>query len=370
MHVTIRELVPGCILKEDVYKKTSKPIMRKKTVLGKDHLQILQTFLVQSVYVEPKLVDGTTFKPSQVIKEDREDPKQTPGQFDDQDSFMNRYLRAVQRYKKEFLRWQGRMKIEPYAAREIFLPLYEKEPTKQELMDLHHYSSADQYIFHHAVAVSIYSSLLGRKMGMENADIIQLGLAGLLADCGMARISFDIYKKKDSLNREQYEEVKKHPVFSYRMLEEVPGFNKKALLGVLQHHEREDGSGYPLHVTSQKLHPFAKIIGIADVFHAMSAERRYRKKQSPYRVLELLQTDEFGKLDDTCVRDFLELLLDLSPGSVVRLSNGLSARVVESGGAHPTRPVLELQTGERMDLRTQPNIFITEASLDRNEVTM
>ncbi|SDN95802.1 HD-GYP domain-containing protein [Alkalicoccus daliensis] len=362
MHVKLEELVPGCILRRDVYKLSNQPLVRKKTVLQQEHIDILHVFLVYSVHVEPKLVDGSAYKPKSLLKEEKENKIERTSLLEDNDSFTNRYLRAVQKYKKEFSKWQGRLKIEPYTMREIFLPLYEKNPTKRELMELHHFSDKKNYIYYHAVAVSIYSAMLAKKLGYSNADVIQTGLAGLLADAGMARLSFDSFNKKGSLNKDEYEEMKKHPVVSYRMLEEVPGFNKKAMLGVLQHHERQDGSGYPLGVVSGKLHPFARIITIADVFHAMTAERVYREKQSPYRVIELLQIEEYGKLDKKMVNEFIDMVLDLYPGQQVRLNNGVTAEVMEIESSNLTRPVLQTEGNEEIILKNHPQLYITEVS--------
>lgn len=362
MHVKIEELLPGCILMRDVFKLANKPLVRKKTVLQQEHIEIMQIFLVHSVHVEPKLVDGTAFKPKNQMKEEREEKIERTSLLEDNDSFTNRYLRAVQKFKKEFSKWQGRMKIEPYTMREVFLPLYEKNPTKRELMELHHFSDKKNYIYYHAVAVSIYSAMLAKKLGYPNADVIQVGLAGLLADAGMARLSFDTFNKKGSLNKEEFEEMKKHPVVSYRMLEEVPGFNKKAMLGVLQHHERQDGSGYPLGVVSGKLHPFARIIAIADIFHAMTAERVYREKQSPYRVIELLKIEEYGKLDKKMVNEFIDMVLDLQPGHQVRLNNGVTAGVAHMESSNLTRPVLKTETNEEIILTNHPHLYITEVS--------
>ncbi|QKS69601.1 HD-GYP domain-containing protein [Paenalkalicoccus suaedae] len=359
MHVTISELVPGCILSKDVYVKANKPLIKRKTVLTPEHIHVLSIFLVESVHTEPKLVNGASYRPKAVLEESKEERK-SPSSLSDQDSFLSRYLRAVHLYKKQFAHWQGGTKLDPYAMREIFLPLYEKEVTKEQLMELHHYSDKDNYISYHAVAVGILSSLVGKKIGLSNAEVIQLGLAGLLADCGMARISFNVFNKASALTKSEYEEVKKHPVVSYRMLEEVPGFSKKAMLGVLQHHEREDGSGYPLSIKSNKLHQYGKIIAVVDAYHAMTVERRYRSKQTPYKVIESLLVDEFGKLDHTIVKEFVSMMLPIAIGQRVRLTNGSKGEIIYLNKELPTRPLIRLDSGEQFDLAGSMNIYIEE----------
>ncbi|MFC4736211.1 HD-GYP domain-containing protein [Bacillus daqingensis] len=363
MHVYVEDLVPGCILQQDVMKLTAKPLVPKKTVLQEEHLHILKTFLVESVHTEAKLVDGTAFQPERQLQEKQK--KRGPAKvslLDDNDSFTNRYLRTVQLFKKEFQKWQGRLPIEPYTMRQLFLPLYEKEPTNRELLELYHFSDKTNYIYYHAVAVGVYSAMLGRWLGYEKADVIQVGLAGMLADCGMSRLSYDPFQKKGSLNKDEFDELKKHPVLSYRMLEKVPGFNKKAMLGVLQHHERLDGSGYPLGVSKTKIHAFARINAIADTFHAMTAERLYRAKMSPYHVLEQLAAGEFPGLDPAMTACFTGQLAVLTVGQSVQLNNESSAEVLYVRPENPLRPVVRLESGQELDLASHANLYIVEAS--------
>ncbi|CAM3806243.1 HD-GYP domain-containing protein [Alkalicoccus chagannorensis] len=366
MHVKLQELTPGCILKRDVFKMSNQPLMRRKTVLNREHIHILQTFLVQSVEVEPTLVDGSTFQPSETLKSSgREKPNKA--NLERTDSFTSMYLKSVQKYKKHFQKWTGHMKVDPYPLREILLPLLDQNATSEELLELRHYSDKANYVYYHAVAVGVYAAHLGREAGMDKADVIQLGLSGMLADAGMSRLSFDPFSREGRLREEEYEEMKKHPIWSYRMIENVPGFNKKTLLGVLQHHEREDGSGYPLQVTKAKLHPFAAMVAVADVFHAMTAERKFRNKQSPYRVLEMMHTEEFGKLDAECIRLLLAVLIDLRPGRTVRLNNGMTGTVTTRNEAQPLRPHIQLTGGENLDLRQHENLYIEEASVEGRE---
>lgn len=358
MKVKREYLIPGCMVSENIYKRSNTPIMRKKTVLTSDSLKILKIFMVESVHVESQLVNGEPFKPKEILSDENcSNVKKTEWQ---KTSFINRYLKAVQQYKKLFKDWQGGTKVDAYAVRKIFLPLYELTPGKDELLQLHHYSTKSDYIYHHAVAVSVFSFLIGKLSGFKNGDVIQLGIAGLLSDCGMAKLSYNVFEKKGPLNASEYNEVKKHPVLSYRMLEELPGLSKHALLGVLQHHERGDGSGYPLQVKGDKLHHYAKIIAVADMFHAMTSETQYRSKQSPYKAIYSLMINEFGRLDRDILNKFIQMTVDLSIGRKVRLNNGHTGEVLYQNKHYPVRPVVKLSTGEIVDLAKNPEIIIQE----------
>ncbi|MCR6108759.1 HD-GYP domain-containing protein [Bacillus sp. A301a_S52] len=368
MNVKTQNLIPGCILADDVYKRSNTPLLRKKTVLTEEHLRMLVVFLVERVKVEPTLVNGEAFKPGEGINIEVEEKEPDLKQDipEKEDTFIDYYLRAVQQFKRLFNDWQGGVKVDSFAVRNVFLPLYEQSPTKSDLMQLHHYSTKQDYIYYHSVAVSVFSALLGKRLGLKNGEVIQLGIAGLLADCGMAKLPFNAFERKSSLTAEQYEEVKKHPIIGYRMLEETQGLTKNALIGILQHHEREDGSGYPLREKGSKLHKYAKVIAIADVFHAMTSERFYRSKQSPYKVIDSLKVDQFGKLDHSLLNHLIQLTVDLSIGRKVRLNNGTIGEVLYQNHQHPTRPILKLiDEGEiLLDLLKHPEIVIEEELVD------
>ena len=155
MNTMIQKLVAGCILSEDVYKKTNIPIMKKKTVLTEEHIKILKLFLVTDVKVENKLVDGTEF--NKQTKKSSDEDKNSSESLEFTDIFLN----AVQQYKRMFMNWQGGSKVEPNEIRKIVLPLIATPPTKEELINLHHYGVQNDYIYYNAAAVSVLCSAVG-----------------------------------------------------------------------------------------------------------------------------------------------------------------------------------------------------------------
>src|SRR5699024_4779276 len=119
---------------------------------------------------------------------------------------------------------------------------------------------------HHGVSVAILSAYIDKKMGFSKDKCLQHGLSCFLCDISMAKIRPDIRFKTDVLNDAEYQEVKKHPIYSYRMIEQQPTVSHAAKLGILQHHERVDGSGYPLGLKKNKIHRFARIIAVCDIY--------------------------------------------------------------------------------------------------------
>ncbi len=359
MKVQTSQLIEGCILSADVFSLTNFPIVAQKTVLSTNTLEILNAFLIKEVTVEPTLVTGEPFKPVWV-EEEEELNKETKATVPQ--SFTEKYLKAVQGYKKLFKSWQSGMAIDMPAVRALVVPIIEGAiANPRELFTLHHYSTIEDYMYHHAISVAAMSAVLANALNFAKGDYIQIGIAGAMSDCGMAKIPNRIINKKGPLTKEEFEEVKKHPVYSYILLKDIKLLKEDVKKAVYQHHERIDGSGYPNGVKSDYLHPYERIISVADVYHAMTSERNYRSKQSPFKVLESILQDQFGKFDVKVVQALTKIMTNFSSGTKVRLSNNKIGEIVFIEQKYPTRPMVRLdESGEIIQLVNQRGLFIEE----------
>ncbi|WP_340452308.1 HD-GYP domain-containing protein [Peribacillus butanolivorans] len=132
-------------------------------------------------------------------------------------------------------------------------------------------------------------------------------------------------------------------------------------LAILEHHGRLDGTGYPQTIKTKSMHVFSKIIAVADVFHAMTSERLYRKKQSPFKVMEMILHDDFGKFDLAVVKTLLSELANFSIGSKVKLNNGSIAEIVFIDPSSQTRPLVKVVDNEQIiNLGINRELYIEE----------
>jgi HD-GYP domain-containing protein (c-di-GMP phosphodiesterase class II) len=356
MKIQITQLREGCILSADILSLTDKPIIPKKTIIKKQHIKLLQAFLINDLNVESTLVTGKPFRPND-----------TEGTLEDQNeslnmSFSTHYLKAVQEYKEIFRSWQAGSQVDIVKVRKFFIPLLERGvQSPSEIFMLHHYSSKEDYLFHHSVTVGLLSGFLGRKLNYEKGQWIQIAIAGLLSDCGMSKVSPRILEKQTALLPEEFNEIRYHPTHGYKLLQNLPVIREGVKLGVFQHHERIDGSGYPLGITGEKIHPFGKIIAVADVFHAMTSERTYRTKQSPFKVLEMILQDSFGQFDIPVIQALTAGLANFSIGTKVKLSNNQTGEIVFVESKSPTRPMVKLDLNDEfIQLSSRRDLFIEE----------
>jgi len=355
MRVKISELQEGCILTEDVMSLTNRPIIPSKTILTQELIQYLKAFLISEVTVQRTLVNGTPFIPSEIIEEENVEEL-----ADVNIIFTELFLEAVRDYKKEFSKWQSGLPLDITKVRAILIPLIETlDNHAEEIFFLHHLSTEKEYLYQHSVAVALLSAFLGKKLNYQQGDIVQLALAGCLADCGMAKVPARLINKNDALSSAEYEEIKNHPTYSYQMIQGSNLLRDDAKIAIYQHHERLDGSGYPR--GDKKIHRFAKVIAVADTFHAMTSARLYRQKQSPFKVLEMIMEDSFGKFDLSVIKALQSGLMNFSIGSKVKLSDGEMAEILFIEEKSPTRPLIKIiDTNEIVQLEKHRNIYIEE----------
>ncbi len=217
----------------------------------------------------------------------------------------------------------------------------------------------DEYTYSHSVNVSLLCMLIGKWLKLDVKEISLLVEAGLLHDIGKGKIPKEILNKPGKLSEEEFEEMKKHSLLGYRILQENKFTNEDVCKGVLMHHEREDGSGYPLGIKGDQIHKFAKIIAVADIYDAMTSNRIYRIKDSPFKVFELMENHAFGFLDSFVVSTFLNNIAAYYIGDLVMLNTGEKGEIIYINARHISQPVVRV--GEKyIDLSLERDVKIVE----------
>lgn len=355
MKVSRQELVEGCIVLEDIYSVSPNPILTKKTVLNSEHLDVLRAFLIEEVTVHDFLENGEPFTPFNTVEKD----KGKTGAASNQ-GMTSSYNDAVLRYKEQFSQWQNGVKVNLLGLQAILYSLinvYNQKPN--DLFRLHEKTKEEDYIFHHGVTVGLVSAYLAKKLGYPKKECQEIGLSGLLMDCGMSKIPSHYLVKTVELDSSTTKQLANHPVFGYQMLKNVDQLSEGILLGVLQHHERENGSGYPMGVKGNKIHHYAKVIMVADTYHAMVSQRHYRPRISPFTALEILNQDK-SHYDYKVVTTLIKEITHLFVGTRVKLSNEKQGEIIFIPTESPTRPMVRLDDGQAIALNQHPSLLIED----------
>jgi len=207
--------------------------------------------------------------------------------------------------------------------------------------------SYDNYTYYHSVNVGVLSVVMGVASGMGPESLYDLGLGALLHDIGKVFIDKKIIDKPGSLTPEEFETIKGHPSMGYDYLRNANlDLPISSLIGILQHHERLDGSGYPEKRSGKEIHQFSRIISVADVFDAMTSDRPYRAGMMPSEVMEFLMGGAGKLFDLKFVSLFTKKVAAFPLGTCVLLSNGLTAIVVENYEDCCLRPKVKIIRGD------------------------
>lgn len=356
----VADLKEGYQLIEDVKGLTKYPIIPKNTILTKETIEVLKVFFIEEVNVaEPVKRKRSPKKHPEALENE---PNRTEEETRPQKHmFFLNYLKAVESYKNQFINWQSGIQVDINKIRKFLIPLLNAlEENPIQLLLLQNHVKKQDYLYHHAVSVGLISGYIAKRLKLGKGDSIQVALAGCLSDCGMAKID-PVLLQKESLTETEKEEIKMHPQLSYKMVHQIPSLNQGAKLGILQHHERLDGSGYPLGEKGDHIHLYAKIIAISDVYHAVVCDRVYKEKVSPFQALEILNYEQFGQFDIKIMETFTNSISSFSLNEYVKLSTGQTAKIIYINNRYPTRPVVRIEgSGEIVSLEEKKDIFIEE----------
>ena len=155
----------------------------------------------------------------------------------------------------------------------------------------------DEFIFHHAINTAILALIIGVAAGYSEDRLLELGVGCFVHDIGKIQLPGTIINKIDKLTTEEFDIIKEHPKTGYELLRKTNEVSLVAAHISLQHHERWDGSGYPRHIKGTKIHEYARVAAIADVYEALTSNRVYKNAIEPYEAHEYI-TAHSGLLFD------------------------------------------------------------------------
>lgn len=217
-------------------------------------------------------------------------------------------------------------------------------------IDISALKTSDEYTFKHSVDVATIAMIVAKKQGLSRAQIREIGVTGLLHDVGKTKIPLDILNKPERLDDDEFSVMKQHTVFGYEIIKKNKEYSAAVSLGVLQHHEKINGAGYPFGMKEEKICPYAKIISVADIYDALVTERPYKPALSQRNAIEIIMAMT-GELDMAAMKSFLEGMILYPVDTVVELSNGEFAKVVKNNPHYILRPVVVgLTSGKVYDL--------------------
>ena len=202
----------------------------------------------------------------------------------------------------------------------------------------------DDYTFSHSVNICIISTIIGKLLGLSYTRLKKLAVGALLHDLGKIYIEKEILAKDGNLTPEETKQMRQHPRLGFDRLRIYPDLSILSAHVAYQHHEREDGSGYPRSLCSKEIHPFAKIVAVADSYDAMISNRPYKKPVFSHIALADVKANSPLKYDQKVATALSWAVAPYPIGSVVLLTNKEKAVVVN---AKRKKTVVQIMSGKK-----------------------
>lgn len=348
------QLVPGMIVAKDVKASDGQLIIPEGSELNDKLITRMELYGILTVFIEdsmpktaPRFIAPREPSYSERILQTKEFQEFKAGYELELDSFRNVINNVVEKHRKLDIDELLRQSLDIAALGEGRVGI---------LSMLQNMREYDDSTYAHCINVALLCNLFASWLKFDKKEIELATTCGLLHDLGKLLVPHAILSKPSKLTDDEYEEIQKHPIDGYQLLREQK-VNIHIQNAALMHHERADGSGYPLHYRGSQIDKYARIVAIVDVYDAMTAARVYRGPMCPFRVIEIYESEGFQKYDVEYLLVFLENVVNTYIQNRCRLSDGREADIIYINKNKLSRPVVQCGT-EYINLAEQTDLSI------------
>lgn len=230
-------------------------------------------------------------------------------------------------------------------------------------------SRKNDYMITHSVKSTVLALAIGDRLKMPNHKLIELGIGCLLHEVGMLQIPSKIYQKDGALTDAEKKIINAHTILGFRALRDF-SLPRDVLLGILEHHERNDGSGYPQGLNAGKISRFGKIIAVACSYDAQISHRPFRSSRDGHSSLTGMLKEMRSHYDEEVMKALLSLLSFYPLGSYVVLGNGYTGIVVETNQEDFRFPTVKLMIDKNQNLLQEQPVIQTRDDEDLRITTV
>lgn len=358
--ISIDVLKEGMVLARTIWNEAGHPLLKKDVVINERIIQRLQQLNMHYLYIDDKISEGIEVQETvpTVIRN-----------------------KAISTIKASFQSING---LNPLNASyvldqqskaivtivdELLLAVRGNDEILTILTDAYLF---DEYLYQHSFQVTLYSIAIAKELGYSAEDLRLIGIGALLHDIGKIMVPKEILTKPGRLTCEEFETMKQHTRYGFDLLRNLHSISLIVAHCAFQHHERIDGSGYPRGLVDFEIHPFAKIIGVADVFDAVTTSRVYREKMLPSQGLAILEAGAGTIYDARIVQALEKSVVHYPNGVILKLSDGRRGIVSRQNTLNAALPWIRifeeqnqlLTATYEINLVDYPTVFIESVESD------
>lgn len=324
--ISINVLKAGMVVGKTIWNEAGRPLLQKNVVVTEGIIDRLRQLNIQYVYIDDKISTGIeieeTVPPAVRVKA----VNQITGSFSKVKGLNSHDASLV--LDKE-------SKVIGQIVDDLLDSILNSEEILTVLTDAFLY---DEYLYKHSFQVTLYSIAIAKELGYSNDVLKTIGIGALLHDVGKLVVPTNVLLKPDSLTEEEFEVMKKHTLYGFDILRNLHTISLLVAHCAYQHHERIDGSGYPRGLVDYEIHPFAKIIAVADVFDAVTSDRVYREKMLPSQGIKIIEAGSGTIYDKRVVDAFKNSIVHYPNGTILLLSDGRRGVVAKQNMNNSSKP--------------------------------
>ena len=380
--IETRQLEEGMITVEPVVTPLGQPLAPAGSIITRQLINRMKLYRVEYAAVEGEEPPAPAPEPkveTKPVKEPAEPPKkeakthaqeskthsQKVAASDEFHTFQIEYVQIVGLMKQTFTAAvQENHPIDTHLLLSQVADLFQSRKTIVEMFDmLYNMRTVTDSVYAHCLNVALISRMIGRWLHFERHELDVLTIAGLLHDIGKLLIPDEVLNKPGALTDEEFALIKKHPKLGYDILKRQTELDSRIAKAALMHHERCDGSGYPTGLTEDFIDNFAMIVGIADVYDAMTAARSYRAPLCPFQVISNFEKDGFQKYHTKYILVFLKQIASAYQSNRAILSDGRGCTIVMLNQNSLSRPIVQFDDNSCLDLSTASKDLYIKAVL-------
>jgi HD-GYP domain-containing protein (c-di-GMP phosphodiesterase class II) len=347
-NILLDELKTGMMIDQDIFSGQGSVLIPKGRILTEPErvIEILRSHGIQmlKVRISEMVPDAAPAAEPEQTQQDRQVIE-----------FMETFDDKCEMLKSEFKRIMinGELKKDELEERiNETLSAFDADINVMQLMQK--VRNLDDATYAHSHNVALTSHLIGRWMKKSEVELRELTLTALFIDIGKMKVASKIMNKKGALLAEEYLLAQKHVQYSYEAIKDFEFLPRQVVMGVLHHHERMDGSGYPLGLRGEEIPEYARIVAVADVYNALTSVRPYRPKKTPFEAARVMETEFNGLLDPEVLYLFLNRIGNLFIGQKIRLEDGRSGEIIFVPKQNIYRPMIRIDNDQEVIDLNQP----------------
>ena len=336
INLPIKKLRPGMITAQSIYNKKGGSYLTRGIPMTEQYINRLKKIGITHLTVTSVNPAFSVLPPDDVIQEKTR-------------------VKAIHKLYDEYqvLESTGELSTDALAStsEEILMDILSHRSNLVQLTDLRMH---DDYTFAHSVNVAVLSAMLGSRIGLSREDMLTLIMGSLMHDVGKIIVPSEILTKPGRLSDEEFTVIRSHPEAGRKKLRELPIPSASILAAIAgQHHEHMDGRGYPRKLTGDKIHRFARIAAIADVYDALTTQRSYKPAYKPHIAYKIMVKCSPGQFDEPLLSLFFDNVAIYPVGTIVKTTMGY-AIVKESEFGHTLTPTICVFGDANMNVLPQP----------------